>query len=251
MNELKHGAEFRSVLEGYRPSPAAMDILQQTELVLLVGPTASGRNTIIRELVNTGEYYHPVPDTTRQIRIKDGQPIEKNGREYWFRSEEEVLDGLHKGQYVEAAIIHNQQVSGRNIKELSKALGDNKIAVEDIEPVGAQFMYELKPDTIIIFILPPSFEAWMQRLLGRGGVDEDEIRRRLISAREELTAALECDYYKLVVNDKLEESIAEIQLIVKQGLISSAKQSRAQELARDLDQAIKEYLSQTIIIETI
>ncbi|HUC87863.1 MAG TPA: hypothetical protein VMR95_01815 [Candidatus Binatia bacterium] len=242
MNELKHSAEFHSVLENYKPSPAAMDILRQIKLVLLVGPTASGRNTIINELVKTGEYYHQVSDTTREIRIKDGQPIEKNGREHWFRSEEEILGGLRKGQYVEAAIIHNQQVAGRNIKEVSKALDDNKIAVQDIEPVGAQTMHDLKPDTIIIFILPPSFEIWMDRLEGRGGVPTDELLRRLVSARAELRAALDHDYYHFVINDKVENAVSEINAIVQLGQVDHEKQRRGRELAQKLKLVTVEHL---------
>jgi len=182
MNELKHSAEFRSVLTDYKLSPSALAILRQAPLVLLVGPTSSGRNTIIDRLVETGDYYHIVSDTTRHIRDKNGKPIEKNGREYWFRSDQDMLDGLRSGQYMEAAIIHHQQVSGCNINELVKALTTKKIALKDIEPGGAHTIHGLKPDATIIFIVPPSFEAWMQRLLGRGGIPAEELRRRLESA---------------------------------------------------------------------
>src|SRR5579885_607634 len=111
MNRLEHLQEFKTVLANYRISPASQRILQQTNLVLLAAPTSAGRNTIIRELLKTGDYHYIVSDTTRQPRINDGIP-EQNGVEYWFRSEADILKDLAAGQYVEAAIIHNQQVSG-------------------------------------------------------------------------------------------------------------------------------------------
>src|SRR5689334_7205560 len=104
MNKLKHLVEFQKVLEHYQVSDENKAILKQTRLVLLDGPTSSGRNTIIDELVKTGDYFHIVSDTTRQPRHKDGKPIEENGREYWFRSEDDVLAGLKNGDYMEAAI---------------------------------------------------------------------------------------------------------------------------------------------------
>src|ERR1700689_1309052 len=117
MNELVHGAEFRSALRDYHLSKAALQTLSQTKLVILVAPTSSGRNTIIWQLLKTGDYYFIVSDTTRQPRINDGK-LERDGHEYWFRSEAEVLTDIQQGKYLEAAVIHNQQVSGISIREL-------------------------------------------------------------------------------------------------------------------------------------
>ena len=242
MNELKYRPEFLSVLANYKLSPVAMDILRRTRLVLLAGPTSSGRNTIINELIKTGDYYHIVSDTTRLIRVKDGLPTEENGREYWFRSEQEMLAGLRRGQYIEAAIIHNQQVSGCNYRELAKAIVAKKIAIKDIEQVGAQTIHELYPDATIIFIIPPSFEAWMKRLRGRGDLPADEIQRRLISAREELTAALEHNYYRFVINENIIDTVAEVSAIAGFGLPDLITQRRSRQLAERLNLATKNYL---------
>ncbi len=172
-------AEFRSVLNGYKLSDKSLALLNATKLVLLVGPTACGRNTIISELVETGEYHHIVSDTTRLIRTKDGKPVEVNGREYWFRKEDDILLDLQNGAYMEAAIIHNQQVSGCNMRELEAARQADKIAIKDIEPDGAHFVHSMKQDTVIIFVLPPSFETWMHRLYTRSDLPEDEILLRI------------------------------------------------------------------------
>jgi guanylate kinase len=242
MGELKHRAEFRSILADYVLSPSAMNILRHTPLVLLAGPTSSGRNTIISELVKTGDYYHIVADTTRQIREKDGKPIEENGREYWFRGEEDMLADLRKGQYMEAAIIHNQQVSGCSIRELTKAREASQIAIKDIEPNGAHTIHGIKPDTTIIFIVPPSFESWMQRLRERGCLPLDEVQRRLTSACGEFMMALTHSYYVFVINEKLVSTVAEVHAVAKLGEVDPVKQQYGRQLVEALNQATREYL---------
>src|SRR5665213_1025428 len=104
-NKLVRIAEFRTALEGYHLSKAALQTLSQTELVLLVAPSSTGRNTIIWELLKIGDYHFVVSDTTRKPRVNDGL-LEQSGREYWFRSEQEVLTDIQQGKYLEAAIIH-------------------------------------------------------------------------------------------------------------------------------------------------
>lgn len=215
MNSLRHIDEFRSILGTYHLSAAAQQTLNATNLVLLVGVTSSGRNTIIERLLKTGDYYHIVSDTTRKLRTKDGVPIEKDGREYWFRTEEEVLADLHEGAYIEAAIIHNQQVSGCNIRELAAADKNQKIAIKDIEPGGAHTIHGYKPDTTIVFVIPPTFEEWMVRLHSRSDLPEDEILRRLESACEEIVTVLDRDYYTFIVNHDLDESVVDVHQIAK------------------------------------
>src|SRR5688500_15693171 len=84
-NVLTHIADFRDVLEGYTPSSESIEILKNTPLVLLVGPTAAGRNTLINLLVQTGRYHYIISDTTRKPRANNGI-MERDGVEYWFRS---------------------------------------------------------------------------------------------------------------------------------------------------------------------
>ena len=197
VNELVRIDEFREALNGYHLSKAALQTLSQTELVLLVATTSTGRNTIIRQLLKTGDYHFVVSDTTRKPRVNDGL-LEQNGREYWFRTENEVLTDIRQGKYLEAAIIHNQQVSGISVRELEKARDEEKIAVADTEVAGAENATKYKPDTIAIFVLPPSFDEWQRRIQHRGTMDPVEFKRRMQSAAKEYAMALEHDYYHFI-----------------------------------------------------
>jgi len=233
MNKLVHLEEFQQLLADYNLSKAALQTLSQTQLVLLVAPTSSGRNHLIRELMKTGDYYYIVSDTTRQPRTNDGI-MEQNGVEYWFRSEDDVLEDIRGGKYLEAAVIHQQQVSGISIRELQSATDQGKIAITDAQIDGIDNAIKLKPETLGIFILPPSFDEWQRRLHHRGEMPADEYKRRMESAVIELQAGLDHDYYKFVINDDISEAVQQINQLAKLGQYDEEQQRRGRALAEQL-----------------
>jgi len=210
---LRHYSEFKEILEKYRVSEHAQEVLKKLTLVLMLAPTSAGRNTIIRYKVGTGRYYYIVSDTTRPSRINDGVP-EKNGREYWFRSEEDMLEDLRAGEFLEAEIIHDQQVSGVSIRELEKAVRAHKIAITDIDIKGMHNIKRAKPDTFAILLIPPTFDEWQRRLSGRGHMPPQEQKRRLQTARLIFDDALKQDYYQFVISENVEQSAAIVDAIV-------------------------------------
>lgn len=234
MNELAHIAEFRAALHDYRLSPKALQTVLQTKLVLLVGPTGAGRNTLIDELVRSGDYYFIVGDTTREIRFKEGKPIEKNGREYWFRDEADVLNDLKKGEYIEVALIHNQQVSGWGMREVEKAHKAGKIAIKEVTPDGARTVHGFKPDTSVIFNLPPGFDEWQRRLQRRGHMEPSEYKRRMESACKEFETALQQDYYQFVINDTIEDAMEQVNQIVQHASPDLGLQQKGRQLTESL-----------------
>lgn len=212
-NELKFLDEFRSILKSYELSDQAKELLKSVKLVLLASPTAVGRNTIINELIKSGEYHNIISDTTRHPRVNDGV-MEQDGVTYWFKSEEEFLNGLRNGEYLEAGVIHSQQVSGISLRELKIARDEHKNAITDVEVQGVRAILNAKPDTIAIFLLPPSFEEWMRRLNNRGQMSNIEKKRRLESAVDEFEFALKSNYLKFMISDTIEQSIEHIRRIV-------------------------------------
>jgi guanylate kinase len=242
MNELKQIDAFRQVLSDYHLSEAAKATLASTELGLLIGPTSSGKNTIVNELLKANHYHPIISDTTRQPRSNDGV-MEQNGVEYWFRTEDEMLADLQAGAFLEAAIIHEQQVSGISIRELQAAANEGKVALNEIEVVGADNIYASKPDTMFFFVLPPSFDEWMVRMSGRGSLAEDEVRRRLESAVNEITTALERDYYWFVVNDTFVQTAHKIDAAIIAKANDRADQAHGREVAEQLIAETKAHLA--------
>lgn len=233
MNELKHAAEFHAALSNYRLSDSALLALSQTQLVLLVATTSSGRNTILRELIKTGDYHYVISDTTRLPRVNDGV-LEQNGVEYWFRNETDMLADIQAGKFLEAAVIHEQQVSGISIRELEVATAEAKIAITDAEVAGADNAVAVKPDTIAIFVLPPSFDEWQRRLKHRGHMEASEFKRRMQSAAQEYRHALSRDYYRFIVNDSVVDSAIKINQLVKFGDQNTEEQTHARTIAETL-----------------
>lgn len=240
-NTLHHLEEFQHLLTNFHLSNAAKATLDSVKLVLLAAPTCSGRNTLIRGLLDKGQYHYIVSDTTRQPRINDGVR-EKNGVEYWFRTEEEMLTDLQLGRYLEAAIIHHQQVSGISMRELEKAYSQVKIPVTDIEVVGVESIMRLKPDATAIFVLPPSFEEWQRRIHERGVMEPAEFYRRLHSALKEFKMALSHDYYTFVINDKLATCIQTIHEIATHDKHDRLEEQKARNLAEELYQQTKTHI---------
>lgn len=241
-NELKHLSQFRAILKSYKMSDSLKDELGKVELVVLTAPTSIGRNTIIRELLKTGDFHFVVSDTTRHPRINDGV-LEQNGVEYWFKTENEFLEGLKQGQYLEAAIVHDQQISGVNISEFVAAYQNKRIALTDVEVQGVEALASSKPDLIAIFVVPPSFEEWMRRLKQRGEMSNEEFKRRLVSAVNEFSYALESDKFIFLINDKLIDAVEKIQTIVKSSSADMKEQERCKELVIELREKVKNLLS--------
>jgi guanylate kinase len=241
MNTLVHADEFRQALKNYRPNDEVLKLLKQIRLLLFVAPTATGRDTIIHELLKTGHYFPLVTHTTREPRINNGIP-EQNGREYWFSSEEEMLAELQKGALAGAAVIHNQQVSGIQLEQLAGAQRDSKIALTDVDVVGALDIHQLKPDTMSIFMVPLSFDIWMERLHARGQMAPGELERRMESAQRELGTALKADYFNFFLNDTLEGTTAEIDRMVMTGAYDPFKERVVREIAEKLYEDLDHYL---------
>lgn len=243
MNQLTRIDDFRAALQDYQLSDDAKQLLAQMPLVLLVGPSSSGRNTIINKLLESGNFHSIISDTTRQPRINNGVP-EENGREYWFRAEADVLHDLQTGQFLEAAIIHGQQVSGISMRELQTAANEGKIAINEIEVVGADNIYGAKPNALFLFILPPSFDEWMVRMQARGALPPDEITRRLTSAVMEIETALQRNYYTFIVNDTFTHTADKIhQISTANSAVSDQSQAEARALAEQLLADTKAYIA--------
>lgn len=241
--QLEHYQEFKDVLEKYQVSERALQATKNLRLVVLVAPTSAGKNTIIRHQIGTGRYYNLVSDTTRPPRENDGV-MEKNGREYWFRTEDEMLADLRAGELLEGEIIHKQQVSGISIRELEKAQREGKTAITDVDPEGVHNIMRIKPDTFAVMLLPPSFEEWMRRFAGRGQMRPDEQKRRLETARKIFKEGLEHDYYHFVISENIEQSAALVDAIVSGK--ANPHQGRGRDLLQHLQSSLEDKLANLI-----
>jgi guanylate kinase len=238
MAELQRYQEFKDILDKYQVSERAKAATRGLRLALLLAPTSAGKNTVIKHQLKTGRYYYVVSDTTRPPRANDGV-MEQNGQEYWFRTEDQMLADLRAGEFLEAEIIHNQQVSG--IRELEAAQQQGKIAITDVDIKGVENVIRAKPDTIAIMLLPPSFEEWQRRFAARGQMRPDEQKRRLETSRKIFQDGLNQDYYHFVISDNIEQSGGIIDAIVDGK--ANPHQGRGRSLIEHLQSSLNDKLA--------
>lgn len=241
MPHLERRPEFEEALKGYMPSRETLAIMAKTPLVTLTAPTATGRNTIIDELVKTGRYHFIISDTTRPPRM-NGSKWEQNGVEYFFRNEHDILDDIQTGRFVEAEVFARQQVSGINSREIERAYQEGKIPITDVDIEGGINVARLKPDSITICVLPPSFDAWIARMKGRSDFKPEELQRRLQQATKVLRLALAHKNFVFVINDNLQEAIKVVDDIASHGLHHAEDEQMAHRLARELYHQTVDYL---------
>ena len=145
--------------------------------------------------------------TTRRPR-----PGETHGEDYWFLSDDAFDERLRAGEFVEHA-----EYSGRRYGTLRSELETRGSAgrpvVLEIEVQGARQIRETMPEAVRIFIAPPSEDALRNRLVGRGTDDPEQVERRLATAERELEA--QGEFTRVVVNDRLEDAVDELEAIVR------------------------------------
>lgn len=224
--------KIQLLLNNYQPNRSIVIELQSIKFILLTAPTAAGRNSVIEKLIEKGQYHYIVSDTTRPPRYNNGK-LEKNGEVYWFKTEQDFFNSLKSGNYLEAAVIHNQQASGININELRAAKQNNKLAITDIDIVGCRTITSLSCNTLPLFLLPPDCSTWMIRIHGRGQLTAGETKRRLSSAKHELLLALSDSSYSFIINDILEDTVEKVHSIVF-GNILLEDQKKARKKAKEL-----------------
>jgi len=234
---LKHKAEFLKLLTDYQLTESARELFRKLNFVVLSGVSGAGRNTVINRLVQQQGYYFVVSDTTRPPKVRDGT-LEEDGIQYWFRTEEEVLADVKAGKFLEAEVIHDQQVSGTSLRELEEALRTGRTAIAEVEYGGANNIARVNPQAHIIGLLAPSFGEWKRRLENREIMATEEYANRMRTAEKVLLNMLEKPYFHIVLNDSVDGSVADIQAIVA-GVYPLDKESRARQVAEEMLTAVK------------
>ncbi len=241
MNQLIKLDQFQETLKDYQINQAKLNLLNQIKLVLLLGFSGSGRSTIIQQLCQTDQYYFLISDTTRQPRMNNGI-LEKNGREYNFINEDQFLKGLKQGSYLEAEIIHQQQVSGLNLSELKKAREMNKFAITDIDLGGAQKILKYSNKTKLFFIIPPSFDVWMSRLYRRDpNMPISELLMRLKTAQKILKSFSKDLIGEIIINNDFKHSAQQIDIFLKTDNLKTTKQHNSN-LLKNLNLEISRFI---------
>lgn len=230
---LKNIDQFREVLKAYAPSDRAINAIRDIPVALFTGVSGAGRNTIINHLVETGRYRFIVSDTTRPPKVRDGE-LEQDGVHYHFRNEDDVLEDLKNGEFLEAEVIHNQQVSGISIRELEDGGKSGKILITDVDVEGPANVLRAKPNARVFFIVPPSYDEWLRRLKARETMSPEELANRTQTAIRIIKHALQQENYSFVINVSSLESATMVDQQMQQDSIDHDHDREVREVAKQI-----------------
>ena len=182
--------------------------MKKGKLIILSGPSGSGKGTVVNRLIENGEYVVSISATTRQPR--DG---EINCVNYYFLSKDEFVDKINNDGFLEYA-QYNGNYYGTPKKAVYDKLENGINVILEIEVQGALKVKKICPDALMIMISPPDYNNLEKRLRGRGDTKEEDIIKRLDIAKGELETVSEYDYLVLNLDGKLDDTVSVIREIV-------------------------------------
>lgn len=181
--------------------------VKQGFILILSAPSGAGKTSISNGLLQKKpEIVRSISVTTRPRALE-----EQHGVDYFFVSRVEFERGIAQGEFAEWAEIYGY-LYGTRIRTIMEALRTKKILLLEIDVKGAEQIKRSFPDSVAIFIVPPSLDVLEERLRKRGRDSEEEIQKRLKRIPQELSTAHRYDY--IVVNEDLNDAIGRVEAIV-------------------------------------
>ena len=176
-------------------------------LLIISGPSGSGKGTIVEQLVSELGYCVSISATTRNPR-----PNEKDGIHYFFKTKEEFEKMIDNGELLEHAAFCGNYY-GTPKKYVEEQLESGKNIILEIEVQGALQVKKKYNDAVLIFTMPPTLTELRRRLEFRGTETKEVIDARINRAEEELEFLPDYDY--IVINDTVDEAVKDVDCIVK------------------------------------
>ena len=181
--------------------------MRKGTLYVFTGPSGAGKGTLLSEIRRGDDrLFLSISATTRAPR-----PGEIDGVHYYFLKKADFENKISENAFLEyAGYVDNYY--GTLAAPVDRMLEEGKDVILEIEVQGAMQVKTKRPDAVMVFIAPPSFEELAARLRGRGTEDEEKVQKRLSIAQQELKSIDHFDF--VVVNDEIERAARELRAII-------------------------------------
>lgn len=176
--------------------------------MVISAPSGAGKTTICRRLLERHHNIRMSISVTTRPRCKG----ERNGRDYFFMTQEEFETKIRSGWFVEYAKVYGHYY-GTPAKQVERLLARKMIILFDIDVQGGRSIKKVYPDAITVFILPPSLSELKRRLASRHRDTETEMNKRLALALKEIKMRTKYDY--TVINSKLDQAVFRVESILE------------------------------------
>jgi guanylate kinase len=188
-------------------------------LFIVSAPSGAGKTSLVQALCAADARARvSVSYTTRAPR-----PGEQDGKHYHFVTLEAFERMLERGEFLESALVHGNRY-GTAEPWVRARLAEGTDVVLEIDWQGAEQVRRRFPESIGIFVLPPSLAALEQRLSGRGQDTPEVIAARLRAAQAEIAHACEYDY--VIINDDFDTAVQDLRAVVRAARLRTALQLR-------------------------
>ena len=178
------------------------------KLIIITGPSGVGKGTVVKELLDRNkDIWLSISATTRNPRVG-----ENDGLNYYFISEERFKDMIDKKEFLEWAQFAGNYY-GTPLSTVNEKIEKGFIVLLEIEVEGAKQIKEKFPESLSIFLLPPSKEELEKRIRNRGTEKEEAIDRRLSRANYEIASSDQFDF--VLTNHDVDETVKEVFKIIK------------------------------------
>mgnify|MGYP000358890414 FL=1 len=178
------------------------------KLIIITGPSGVGKGTVVKELLDRNrDIWLSISATTRNPRMG-----EKDGENYYFISDERFKDMIDKKEFLEWAQFAGNYY-GTPLSSVNEKIEKGFIVLLEIEVEGAKQIKEKFPESLSIFLLPPSKAELEKRIRNRGTEKEEAIDRRLSRADYEIASSDEFDF--VLTNHDVDETVKEVFKIIK------------------------------------
>jgi len=182
---------------------------QQGKVVVISGPSGVGKGTICKQLVRRLDNVCLSISATTRPKAK----TEVDGKDYYFLPREQFENRIKEGWFLEYAEVFGN-FYGTPKDKVDEATAAGKTVILEIDVQGGGQVKAKCPDAVMIFIMPPTTKALVERITGRGRDAADVVQKRLAKADAEIKAAGNLYEYK-IVNDDLEQAINEVMEIIR------------------------------------